>query len=107
MVMKWFAKLKMEGIFWLARRLPTCKDLAPWMSESLEQPLSRRRRIILQLHLMICAWCKRYNEQLRALRVISRRLAVEDAPDTPLSSVTLSPEARERLKRALETHKKE
>jgi len=98
---KVFQKLKMEAIFWLGRRLPACKELAPWMSESLEQRLSWRRQIILKLHLIICLWCKRYNQQIQSLRSIAQSYAADDAklPDT--STTTLSPEARERLKQAL------
>lgn len=98
---KGFEKLKMAAIFWLARRLPTCKELAPWMSEALETPLPLRRRVILKLHFLICVWCRRYNRQLAALRTISQRLAAPEADDTGLAAVSLSPEARERLKRAL------
>ena len=91
----------MEATFWLGRRLPTCKELTSWMSESLEQKLSVRRRILLNLHYMICVWCRRYNQQIQSLRTISRSYADEVArmPESPATS--LSPEARERWKQAL------
>ena len=96
-----FQKMKMEATFWLGRRLPTCKELTFWMSESLEQKLSLRQKMVLKLHYLICVWCKRYNEQIHALRDISRSYAAEDSRLSEASSTTLSPEARERLKQAL------
>src|SRR5262249_37649958 len=96
-----FQKVKMEATFWLGRRLPTCKELTSWMSESLEQKLSLRRRILLNLHYMICVWCQRYNQQIHSLKAIARSYADEEAklPESPATSLT--PEARERLKQAL------
>ena len=94
-------KVKQEAIFRLARRLPTCKELAPWMSESLERELSLRRRIILKLHLWICAWCERYYQQLRILREAARYHAADVEEERPAPEPSLSPEARERIRRAL------
>ena len=95
-----FQKLKMEAIFWMARRQPHCKDITTWMSERMERELDWRRRITLKLHKMICEWCKRYDEQLRFLRSAVRdySMKIEEAPTSP---PVLSPEARERLKQAL------
>ncbi|HXG65755.1 MAG TPA: zf-HC2 domain-containing protein [Blastocatellia bacterium] len=94
-------KVKQEAIFWLARRLPTCKELAPWMSESLERELSLRRRIVLKLHLWICAWCERYYQQIRWLRDAARYHAGGVEEERSASQPGLSPEARERIRRAL------
>jgi hypothetical protein len=98
---KVFQKIKMEAIFWLGRRLPTCKELTFWMSESLEQKLSLRRRILLNLHYMICVWCRRYNQQIHSLRTIAQSYADEEAKLPESSATSLTPEARERLKQAL------
>ena len=91
----------MEAIFWLGRRLPTCRELTSWMSESMEQKLSLRQQIVLKLHYMICVWCRRYNQQIYALRDMARSYADEDATLPESSAASLSPEARERLKQAL------
>jgi hypothetical protein len=101
MAVKVFERLKMAVIFWLGRRLPSCKELTPWMSQSLEERLPWRRQGILKLHLMICAWCRRYNEQIHALREIARRYASEDAKLPDSLTTSLTPEARQRLKEAL------
>ena len=98
---KFVQQIKMSAIFWLGRRLPTCKELAPWMSEAMEQRLSLRKQIILKLHLMICLWCKRYNQQIQSLRSIARSYADDASNFSEETPATLSAEARERLKQAL------
>ena len=54
--------------YFLLRRLPTCKQMAPVMSESLERPLTLRERVMLKLHLWVCVWCVWYLENLRTMR---------------------------------------
>lgn len=95
-----FKRLKLEAIFWLARRLPVCRELTPWMSERLDKPLPLAREIKLRLHIMICDFCKRYQEQLYALREAVRTMDEPEAaaaPDQP----RLSDDARERIKQAI------
>ncbi|MBA3246494.1 MAG: hypothetical protein H0T63_00260 [Pyrinomonadaceae bacterium] len=101
MASKFLQHAKQTGIYWLARRLPTCKEIAPVMSESLERRLSARERVVLKLHLLVCEFCVRYLDQIilmhRALR--ARTAQLDEPPATPATS--LPPAARERLKRAL------
>ena len=82
----------------ILRRLPSCKELAPLISQSLERPLSLRERAVLKIHLFVCAWCDWYLRQLHLLRNTLR--AAPDTGDMP-SAPTLSTEARARLKRTL------
>ncbi|HXG94450.1 MAG TPA: hypothetical protein VNN73_19060 [Blastocatellia bacterium] len=96
-----FQKIKQETIFFVARRLPTCKELAPWMSESLEHKLPLRRRVILRIHYLYCVWCLRYLKQLRLMRKAAHYHSSPDEDKPAAPETTLSPEARERLKRAL------
>ena len=88
--------------YWLLRRLPTCRQLVPVMSQSLERPLSLRERVAMKIHLWVCIWCVRYLEQLNfmreALRARGQQLPGEDAGP---EGVSLTAEARERLKSAL------
>jgi len=95
------AKLKLQVIFWLARRLPTCREVTPWMSESLDNPLPLGRRIKLRLHILVCEYCKRYEEQLMALRNAVQAMASPPAESSPNDQPGLSADARERIKQAL------
>ncbi|MBV9928183.1 MAG: zf-HC2 domain-containing protein [Acidobacteria bacterium] len=88
--------------YFLLRRLPTCKQMAPVMSESLERRLTLRERAALKLHLWVCVWCVWYLENLRTMREALRaRGAREEGAADVDSAVKLSDEARERIRRAL------
>ena len=73
--------------------------MVPLMSESLERRLTIRERLGLRLHLLVCAWCRRYLEQIKFMRWMLRgqRSAItnELAP-------ALAHEARERISRTLQ-----
>jgi hypothetical protein len=88
--------------YFLLRRLPTCKQMAPVMSESLERRLTLRERATLKLHLWVCVWCVWYLEQLRTMREALRaRAAHQEEGGEVDPAVKLSEEARERIRRAL------
>ena len=78
--------------------MPTCREVTRLQSDALDRNLPFSKRIGLRLHLLVCSWCRRYGKQVRFLRE-----AMHDHPDElcEASSQGLSPEARERLKRAL------
>ena len=88
--------------YWLLDRLPTCKTLAPLMSQSLERRLTLRERVVLQSHVLVCAWCAWYLEHLGELRDQSRARGVSETAGEAVPSTILSPEARERIRRSLE-----
>ncbi len=47
----------------------SCKNASQIISQSLDRPLTIRERFALQLHLLICKYCKRFSQQLQTLRV--------------------------------------
>ncbi|HYG80576.1 MAG TPA: zf-HC2 domain-containing protein [Pyrinomonadaceae bacterium] len=85
---------------WLEHRLPACQDIVADISESLDRRLPPHRRLILKLHLLVCARCVRYLRQLLLMRtaVRARAASVSDAEG---GEPSLSAEARERVRRAL------
>jgi hypothetical protein len=78
--------------------MPTCRQVSRLQSQALDAPLSVPKRFGLSLHLLVCKWCRRYGKQIRFLRSAAHQHADELTEATPQ---TLSPEARERLKRSL------
>jgi hypothetical protein len=78
--------------------LPTCREVTRRQSDALDRNLPFFQRVGLRLHLLVCTWCRRYGKQIRFLRE-----AMHDHPDDfcAATSQGLSPEARERMKRAL------
>jgi hypothetical protein len=97
-----YNKIRHEIRYFLLRRLPTCQSITSLMSESLERPLSIRERVILNLHLLVCAWCLWYLDHLKQIRQILQSDSTETAVELS-NTISLSAEARERIKRRLST----
>jgi hypothetical protein len=89
---------------WLIKSIralsPNCKEAIRLQSEALDHPLSPLRRIGLRIHLALCVWCSRYGKQIKFLRTAAQNCDHDHEPKQ-----TLPPEARERIKRALEAGK--
>lgn len=85
----------------MARRLPDCKNISPLFSDSFERRLSLREKIQMRLHLFTCGACLNYISNLKFMsevfNVQERKTDQEEYP------VSLSSEARERLKSALKS----
>ena len=79
----------------------SCKDVTKLVSESMDRSLPLGKRVGVRLHLLICRFCERYRRQILLLRETARHLAhAGEMPGEPFSE-TLSPEARERIRRSL------
>jgi len=81
---------------------PDCREASQAQSEALDHPLPRSKRVGLWLHLLICKWCRRYGKQIRFLRVAAHEHHDELTDAVPQK---LSPTARERIKRRLQSEK--
>jgi hypothetical protein len=80
-------------------RMYTCKQVTQLVLERHERPLSWRERVGLRLHLLICAACTRFAQQMRFLRSVAHRFAarhLEEADKTALPAA-----AKERIRRTL------
>jgi hypothetical protein len=102
MKLGFLSRAKLEASFWLGRRLPTCEQVLPVLSQSLERKLTLRERVTLRLHFLICVYCIRYLKQIRLMRNAARARSEQIETGTGAEAPALSAEARERLKRALE-----
>jgi hypothetical protein len=51
-----------------------CKHATQLMSQAQDRPLTRRERMALKLHLMICKGCNNYNKHLDFIRKAIRQL---------------------------------
>ena len=99
------SRVKLEATFWLGRRLPTCEEVLPVLSQSLERKLTLRERVTLRLHFLICVYCIRYLKQLRLMRASIRARSEQIEADDSAPAPALTEDARDRLKRALERAK--
>ena len=54
-------------------RMP-CREHTALLSRQLDGPLPRGEHVGLRLHLVYCAGCRRFRDQIRTLRALSRAL---------------------------------
>ena len=82
---------------------PNCRESSRLQSEQFDRPLSFPQRVGLRIHLLLCRWCARYGRQLNFLRRAAR-VPREEAVSG--RQATLSPVARERIRRAIHEHER-
>jgi len=85
------------------RLLPDCKKIVALASQSLDRDLSWRERITMKLHMVTCAGCLRFFEQSKFLRRAMSEY--HDRCSVAENDVTISDEARERLKSVVDKAK--
>jgi hypothetical protein len=98
--MKIIAAIKERWEVWVWRHTPHCPEILQLASQSLERPLSFRRRLKMRLHFLICVWCERYDRQLKFLH---RAGSHASRRDETLPGRGLSAEARRRIVQRLKT----
>ena len=72
--MKLSASLKTRFVVWVWNHTPGCAEMSRLTSRALEQPLALQVRLKMRLHFVICAWCRRYFEQINFLHATAPRL---------------------------------
>lgn len=77
----------------------SCKSSSRLVSEAQERSLTRRERLGLRLHLMMCGNCRRFERQIQILRKGVALLIHSE--DKEVEDQSLGPEARERIRRAI------
>ena len=83
-----------------------CKKVTQLVSESFDCKLPFYQRLGMRIHLMMCKFCSRYQEQLLFLRKTARLFS--ESSEAPDLSIQLSSEVgkriRESMVRFLEKH---
>src|ERR1700758_2848889 len=97
----WFERMLVSFI---AEHTPKCREFVRLLSQSMEVKLPLATRIKIRFHYLICVWCSRYGEQLRALRKITASLP-EHLDECGREALSCS--ARERMKRVLREKQQE
>ena len=75
--MKLFASLKTKFVVWVWNHTPSCAEMSRLTSRALEQPLTFKMRLKMRLHFVICAWCRRYFEQINFLHTHAPRMGMQ------------------------------
>lgn len=66
--------LGMSWTVWVWKHTPNCAEMSRLASRSLEQPFSLSTRLKMCLDFLICAWYRRYQQQLKFLQQAAPRL---------------------------------
>ncbi len=75
--MKFVPSLKTRFALWVWNHTPTCAEMSRLTSRALEQPPASETRLKMRLHFLICAWRRRYSEQLAFLHCAAPQLGLE------------------------------
>jgi hypothetical protein len=77
--------------------------MVPLMSESVDRRLGVFEYLELKLHLLVCTWCARYLKQIKLVRSVLR-LQSPNEETTREPEMYLTPEARRRISKVLDSH---
>ena len=99
--MNWSLKTVLRRISELS---PSCKQAARLQSLALDRTLTPLEWLGLRIHTLFCRWCRAYARQIRFLHSAAGKPALDR--DEPSSGPVLSTEARERIKRNLQSRPK-
>ena len=81
----------------------SCKKITGMISESMDRKLPLYQRMGIRFHLMMCALCRRYQQQLLFIRSVFRPNSGTDDMDCQ----SLPADARERIEKKLTDEIKE
>lgn len=79
-----------------------CKQVAEFVSRSLDGELALNQRLLMRLHILRCAMCRSYERQLRFLQLAARKLA--SGAGLGGAQQKLPPESGRRIRDALDIH---
>ncbi len=80
--------------------LLNCKQTSQLVSQSLDRRLSLGERIAVRVHLCICKYCKRFSQQLLAMRKGLQRMTASIEQDT---QIHMPSETKARIAKVLDT----
>mgnify|MGYP003439061459 FL=1 len=92
----------------MSRRVPllfTCQDMSHLLSDGMDRTLPFHTRLRMRFHLLICVLCRRYKQQLALIRNVLRKNGTTLNDDTRAHAPGLTPEAKARIQRALDSRR--
>ena len=78
----------------------SCKQASQLVSRGLDEKLSTRDRLALKFHLLLCKYCSRFSQQLRALNVAFSKMGQSIQND---NSITLPTETKNKIVKSLDS----
>ncbi len=87
----------------LSHIIYSCQDMSRLLSDAMDRSLPWHTRLRMSWHLRVCLLCRRYQQQLTLLRHVFRKSATKLDEDDRVNVPGLSPEAKARIQRALDS----
>lgn len=81
----------------------SCKQTSQLVSQSLDRRLTLRERLAVRMHLLLCKYCRRFQQQLLTIRLGLTRMSQSIEQDT---NIQMPSEAKARIGKALEAESK-
>ena len=88
---------------WLALKTEECKDVTPLFSYYYDRRLSLIERLRVRLHLFTCGACTNYVSNIKFMHKVFQ--VQDNVIESEKIHVSLSADAKERMKKALESAK--
>lgn len=88
---------------WIAKKTEDCKEISPLFSYALDRKLALSERIRIKIHLFTCTACENYISNLSFMHDVF--VIQNEKIENEEIHLSLSSEAKERLKKALESAK--
>ncbi len=82
--------------------IPSCKETARLVSDSMDRKLPWWQRLPLTVHLMMCTYCARFKRQLQIIRRASQTDA--EGLENESTSVQMPDDVRRKIKKSLQDH---
>lgn len=95
------ANLKFKIKKWISNKAEECKAVAPLYSYALDRKLTLLERFRIRFHLLTCNACTSYVTNLNFMHDVFQ--TQNEQIDNEKLHVTLSEEAKERIKKALKS----
>ncbi len=93
--------LKLKIKKWVANKAEQCKNVAPLYSYALDRKLTLLERFRIRFHLLTCNACTSYVTNLNFMHEVFQ--VQEEQIEAEKLHVSLSADAKERLKKALKS----
>jgi hypothetical protein len=80
----------------------SCRDTVRLLTQTLDHDLALPQRLAMRVHLLGCPQCSRFRQQLLFMHRAAQAFEEKRLQHPENNSPALSPEARQRMQRALE-----
>ncbi len=91
-------RVKLLVVRMMMNLLPPCRDVAHLTSMAMDEELSMVALMKVRMHIWMCEFCRRNEQQLKSMRELIRRQTTADSLHRSEAEWSLPEESRQRMK---------